>query len=67
MLLYQQSHHTEVARHGENADRGGRLFADVDLAVGDVVDHGEGLVMWTVSNESFNKIKILREARGVHW
>lgn len=44
MLLDQQGHHAQVACHGEDANGGRGLLADVDLAVGDVVYQGEGLV-----------------------
>lgn len=39
----QQSHHAEEAGYRENIDRRRRFFADVDLLVRDVVQHGECL------------------------
>lgn len=37
----KEGNHTEVAGDGEDIDRGGRLLADVDALVADVVAHCE--------------------------
>lgn len=41
--MYEQCYHGQVAGDGEDVDRGGRLLADVDLLVGDMVADGQGL------------------------
>lgn len=41
----EEGEHGEVARDGEDVDRRGRLLADVDFLVDEVVAYGEGLRM----------------------
>lgn len=41
MKVYQQSHHSDGTSYGEDVDRGGRLLANVDLLVSDVIHHGK--------------------------
>lgn len=43
MKVYQQSHHSDGTSYGEDVDGGGRLLANVDLLVSDVIHHGKSL------------------------
>lgn len=45
MSMGEQGDHGDEAGDGENIDRGGRLFANVDLLVRDVVADCESLLM----------------------
>lgn len=44
MHVRQQRDHADVARKGEDVDRGGGFLADVDLLVRNVVANRQGLL-----------------------